>query len=347
MVVPSGSGARVRRRAGLAGALWLVTLSVLAVPADAQQTHLLVVTGLEGDAEHGDQFFEWASGLVETARTTFEMSADQVTYLSDTPDRDPELIDGPATRDAIDQAIADIAARAEPEDTVFIVLFGHGTSDGRDPRFNLRGPDLSAGDFAARLEGLSVERVVFVNTTSASGEFVEALAGPGRTVLTATRRAAEHFDTKFGGFFAEAFGSDAADTNKDRRVSVLEAFNYARNQVERSFEQDGLLQTEHALLDDDGDGEGVQEPDQQQPDGRTSATLYLGIPPARTASGAPIADPALKALYEERLALERQIADLTLVKDVMPPDKYEAELERLATALALKNRDIRQREEQE
>jgi len=340
----------VRRRAGLAGGLALMVLmalGALAAPAAAQDTHLLVVTGLEGDAEHGDRFFEWATTLIGTARTTFQLPAERIIFLSEKPDRDPALIDGRSTREGIDQAVARIAAAVRPEDTVFIVLFGHGTSDGREARFNLPGPDLSAADFAARLESVSARRIVFVNTTSASGDFVKPLAGPGRTILTATRSGTERFDTLFGGYFAEAFGTPGADINKDRRVSVLEAFNYARSQVQRHFEQEGLLQTEHALLDDDGDGEGAMEPDQQQPDGRTSATVYLGIPPATTASGAPITDPALKALYEERLALERQIADLTLVKDVMPPEKYEAELERLGTALALKNRDIRQREEEQ
>ena len=328
----------------LAGLACVLGVTTSAAPATAQDSHLLVVIGLEGDAEHGDRFFAWASQLVETARTRFGLPADRVTFLADKPDRDPENIDGRSTREVIDKALADIAARAKPDDLLFVVLFGHGTSDGREARFNLPGPDLSAADFAARLEGFPTERVVFVNTTSASADFVKALSGPGRTIVTATRTAAERFDTKFGGFFAEALGSDAADTNKDRRVSVLEAFTYARTQVQRGFEQDGFLQTEHALLDDDGDGEGAQEPDALQPDGRTAATLYLGIPPLTTASGAPITDPELRALYDERVALELRIEELKLVKGAMPPEKYEAELERLAVELALKNRDIRQRE---
>jgi hypothetical protein len=65
----------------------------------------------------------------------------------------------------------------------------------------------------------------------------------------------------------------------------------------------------------------------------------------KTASGAPITDPALKALYDERLAFERRIEELKAIKETITVDKYEAELERLATELALKNRDIRAREE--
>jgi hypothetical protein len=341
MVVPPGAGAGVR---GLAG---LLLATMLATPAAAQDTtHLLILSGLDADAEHGDRFFAWASALVETARTRFQSPPERIVYLADKPDRAPDLIAGRATRDAIEQAFADLAGRAAPTDVVFIVLFGHGTSDGRDARFNLPGPDMSAADFRRLLDTLRAERVVFVNTTSASGDFVKALSGPRRTILTATRTAAERFDTQFGGFFVEAFASDEADANKDRRVSVLEAFGYARSQVQRSFEQAGFLQTEHALLDDDGDGEGTQEPEATKPDGRASASLYLGIPPLTTASGAPITDPAIQGLYQERVELERRIQELAAIKDQMPPEKYEAELERLGTDLALKNREIRQREAQ-
>jgi hypothetical protein len=317
----------------------------LATPLAAQDSHLLVVTGLEGDAEHGDRFFEWASRLVDTVRTKFQLPAEQVIFLSEKPERDPKKITGRSTRDAIDKALAGVAARAKPTDVVFVVLFGHGSSDGSDARFNLPGPDLGAADFAKLLGRFQTQRVVFVNTTSSSGEFVKALSGPRRTILTATRTGAERFDTQFGAFFVEAIAGDAADGNKDRRVSVLEAFLYARGQVQRTFEKQGFLQTEHALLDDDGDGEGIQDPDVLKPDGRVAATLYLGTSPITGASGAPITDPALKALYEERVALERRISELGAIKSTMPPEKYEAELEKLATELALKNRDIKQRED--
>jgi hypothetical protein len=317
----------------------------LATPLAAQDSHLVVITGLEGDAEHGDRFFDWASRLVDTVRTKFQLPAERVVFLSEKPERDSAKINGRSTKEAIDKALAGVAAGAKPTDVVFVVLFGHGSSDGGDARFNLPGPDLAAADFAKLLGRFQTQRIVFVNTTSSSGEFVKALSGPRRTILTATRTGAERFDTQFGGFFVEAIASDAADGNKDRRVSVLEAFLYARGQVQRTFEKQGFLQTEHALLDDDGDGEGIQDPDVLKPDGRVAATLYLGMAPITSASGAPITDAALKALYEERLALERRISELGAIKSTMPPERYQAELEKLATELALKNRDIKQRED--
>ena len=54
------------------------------------------------------------------------------------------------------------------------------------------------------------------------------------------------------------------------------------------------------------------------------------------------ADPKLRALYVERRELERRVEGLKLLKDSMDPAKYASELERLATELALKTRQIRE-----
>ena len=52
----------------------------------------------------------------------------------------------------------------------------------------------------------------------------------------------------------------------------------------------------------------------------------------------------MRALYLERQQIERRIESLKLLKSGMEPEKYAAELERLATELALKSRQIRDAE---
>jgi hypothetical protein len=247
---------------------------------------------------------------------------------------------GRSTREGIGKAFAALAASAAENDTVLIVLFGHGTFDGKIAKFNLPGPDMTPADFAPLLAKLRSTRVVFVNTASASGPFVEALSGPGRVVLAATRTGAEKYATLFGGPFVEAFGADAADTDRNGRVSILEAFTYAKAQVAAAYQREGLLQTEHAVLDDNGDREGSMEPGPQAKDGQAAATLSLGS----TRPAAAPANEALRALYAERDALERRIESLKLLKSGMDPDKYTSELEKLATELALKTRQIRDAE---
>ena len=190
------------------------------------------------------------------------------------------------------------------------------------------------------LKKLPTKQVVFVNTASASGPFVEKLSGPGRTIVTATRNGAEQFATLFGGYFVDALTSDAADADKNKRITVLEAFKYAKAEVAKAYEREGFLSTEHALLDDDGDKEGSQDPGPAGKDGKVANLLALG---STDATSLP-SDPKLRALYLERQDLEHRVELLRLQKEQMDPAKYASELEKAVTAVALKTRQIRQAE---
>ena len=138
----------------------------------------------------------------------------------------------------------------------------------------------------------------------------------------------------------DAFGAEAADTDRNGRVSVLEAFEFAKKQVAAEYQRNGLLQTEHAILDDNGDKEGSMDPGGQAKDGQVAAVLSLG---SSHAAAAPPTEQ-LRVLYAERQALERRIESLKLLKSGMDPEKYAAELEKLATELAQKGRQIRDAE---
>jgi hypothetical protein len=318
--------------------LAVVGMLAAAPPAAAQAPHLLVIVGLAGDPEHGELFAKWGAALVDAAAGRFGLPPDRIRYLSEKPDEDSRRAAARSTRVEIAAAFEAIAGTAGPDDTVFVVLIGHGTFDGRAAKFNLPGPDMTAGDFAPLLKKLRGP-VVFVNTASASGPFIEALSGPRRTIVTATRNGSERFATIFGGYFVDALTSDAADMDKNGRVSVLEAFTFARREVATAYEREGILATEHALLDDSGDKEGTAEPTADGREGRVASMLSLGT---LAAADAPPEDPKLRALFEERRALERRVESLRLMKDSMPPERYTSELEKLLVELALKSRQIKE-----
>jgi hypothetical protein len=310
----------------------------LAAPAAAQNVHLMVVVGLAGDPEHAELFQRWASTLVDGATGRLGVAPDHVVYLSDQPEKDAKRVTGKSSQQEIQRALAAIAKNAKADDVVFVVLIGHGTFDGKVAKFNLPGPDMTPADFAPLLKKLPAQHVVFVNTASSSGPFLEELAGAGRTIVTATRTGAERFATLFGGHFVDALFSDSADADKNRRISVLEAFNAAKLGVGRAYEQEGIMLTEHPLLDDSGEGKGVGDPKADGKIGRVAAILSLGTP--HSAEAAP-ADPKMRALYEERRDLERRVEGLKLLKSGMEPARYASELEKLLTALARKGKEIR------
>ncbi|NCW45305.1 MAG: hypothetical protein EBV77_07485 [Gemmatimonadaceae bacterium] len=137
-------------------------------------------------------------------------------------------------------------------------------------------------------------------------------------MVTATRSAVERNDAEFLQHFTRALTTDYADVNKDGRLSVLEAFRFARAEVIKSYEASNRMLTEHAVLSDSV----------------TAGRVAFG----RTAT---TADPRIAALIAERQALESQVAALRARKSGMERAAYEAELETLLIAIAEKTAAIK------
>jgi hypothetical protein len=314
------------------------SLLALAAPAAAQTVHLCVIVGLAGDPEHGELFQRWASTLVDGATDRLGIARDHIVYLSEEPEKDPKRATGKSTQQEIERAFATLAKTVKEDDVVFVVLIGHGTFDGKVAKFNLPGPDMTPANFEPLLKSLPSKHIVFVDTASSSEPFLEELGGPGRTIVTATRTGAERFATLFGGYFIDALMSDTADADKNRRVTVLEAFDAAKLGVARAYEQEGIMLTEHPLLDDSGDKKGTTDPKADGKNGRIASILALGT--VQGADTMPV-DPKMRALYEERRDLERRVEGLKLMKTGMEPARYASELEKLLTDLALKSKQIK------
>jgi hypothetical protein len=326
--IPFAGRVAAMRLALAAGACLLMMGS--AGPVAAQDTYVVVITGVEGDADHGALFHKWASAIVDAAKTKGAIPEANINYLADKPERDATRIKGRSTRENVTKAFAELAERARPSDEVFIVLFGHGSFDGRQAAFNLPGPDLALPDYAKLLEKIRSARIVFVNTASSSGEFAKGLARPGRTIVTATRTGGERNETRFPEFFVEALTGDGADRDRNGRISVQEAFDYAKAKVQQAFEKEGFILSEHATLEEGGAG--------------SAAAVFLDSDRGRSAVVSSVSDPALRAALEEKRTLEDEIAGLRLRKASMPAEQYDRELEKLLTALAQKTRAIQQLE---
>lgn len=316
----------------------LLLLLAAALPVRRQSpepaTHVLLVTGLSGEPRFATAFHADAASIYDAAKARWIRSDSSLVYLAEDPAQDPARIRGRATREAVAAAIATLAARSSSGDVVLIVLIGHGSGQGADSRFNLPGPDASAADFATWLGPLSGRIVVLVNASSGSGDFVPALSGKDRIVVTATKSAMERNEITFADHFAKALVSESADADRDGRVTVLEAFDYARREVTRGYETKNLLATEHALLDDNGDGKGSAAPGAAAGDGALARTVAFGI-------AAPPTDPKVAALVAERRALESQVDALRRRKTAMDSTAYERELERLLLEIATRSAAIR------
>jgi hypothetical protein len=242
-----------------------------------------------------------------------------------------------ATAEEARKAFAAIKAAATADSLVFVALIGHGSFDNQEAKFNLVGPDLSAKDYATLIAALPTHKVVFVDCSSASGEFVKPLSSADRVVITATRSGNEQNLTTFADFFIKGLTETAADTDKNGRISLLEAFNYATKLTADWYKQKGRLATEHGLLDDNGDGAGHEQA--ESGDGAIAKTTYLDSKTLEEAN----ADAEVIKLLEDKQQLEAEIEKLKARKADLKAEEYEAELERLLVELAKTNRRIKAR----
>jgi hypothetical protein len=313
-------------------ALSIFLLLLLSLPATAGRHQLLIVSGLGGTTAYDEQFSELATRLARAARDA-GVAPEQITTLSASADADAARAD----RDTVLAAVSRAAETLDDDDRFFLILIGHGNPRGDGAVFNLPGPDLTATELAAALEAFGERLVTVVNTASSSGPFLARLSAPNRVVITATANAREYHAPLFGEYFVSAFESAGADRDKDERISMLEAFEFASREVRRNYESEKRLLIEHALLDDNGDGEGSQQPGEFAADGALAHRVYLR--PALSASaGAP---PEVLAMQRRKQELELSIAELKQRRDGLPRTQYYDRLEVLLIDLALLNRELR------
>jgi hypothetical protein len=304
---------------------------------------VLIVTGVAGEAALAGAFHKQAMTMIDALTSRFGVPAADIVHLAESPERDASRIKAASTKENIIRELTALGEQSKTGDVLFVMLIGHGSGDDAAARFNVPGPDITAADFARVLDGIGGPTIAFVNAASASGGFVATLSGPNRVIATATKSGMERNQTRFANYFVQAYAGDVADADKDGRVSVLEAYEYARREVARAFEQENHLLTEHAQLDDNGDKKGTAAPDTRSTDGALARRVFLGGRAGSVAAAARAAssDPRVASLEREKDALEARIDSLRRRKASMDSTAYEKALEDLLVQLAEKNKAIR------
>lgn len=303
------------------------------LPPD-QNKFAVIITGIGGEEGYSKQFSEWTASLREKLLGELGFAPEKILTLAETPGTGAQK----ATAENVRQTFVGLRNALSPDNQLFIFFIGHGSFDGKIAKFNLIGPDLSAADYAQLLNNLPARRVVLVNMASASGEFIKPLAGEGRIVVTATRSGMEQNATHFPEYFISALGNPEADTDKNSRVSVLEAFEYASKLTETFYKQKGSLATEHSLLDDNGDGTG--HPKSEEGDGGLAKITFFDSLPQQQAGG----NPELAKLFADRLRLEGEIEQLKTRKAQMKEVEFDDALEKLLIELARLNQNIKSKQ---
>jgi len=302
----------------------LLFASIVCAQKSDPNKFAVIINGAGGEAVYAKQFEEWTRQLSSVLAAKFGFDAKQLTVLKG------------ATAEDVKRTFTTLKTQLDANNVVYVFFIGHGSFDGKESKFNLVGPDLSATEYNALLSSLPTHRIVVFNMSSASGEFIKSLSAKGRIVVTATRSGQETNATRFPGFLIAALNARDADTDQDGHTSVLEAFVYANRLTADFYKQAGRLATEHAMFDDNGDGVGREK--LEQGEGLLARATYLDSLSTDEAA----ASAATGRLLKERTRLEGEIEQLIARKGNMAEAEYEANLERLFIELAKVNRSIRQ-----
>jgi len=305
--------------------LFLCTVPSVRGELLTNQPTIILVIGAPGEAEFGSNFVRQAN-LWDKAFD--QVKCRRITLGLEHPNPTNDLA---RLRQMLE---------AEPKHgpgELWLVLIGHGTFDGKEARFNLRGPDLSATELALWLQPFR-RPLAMINAASSSAPFLNKLSATNRVVITATRSGNEQNFTRFGQYFCEAIADPQADLDQDGQISLLEAFLMASRQAGEFYKVEGRLATEHALLDDNGDGLGtpaewfvglraVKKPkDNVQMDGLLARQFHLVRSPAEQ-----------KLTPEQRARRDALEGDIFLhreKKGQLAEEEYYHELEKLLLELA-------------
>ena len=305
--------------------LVLVVLAAVTRSVASERATVIVVAGAPGEDEYATVFAQ----QVEAWKKVCAQAGAK-----------PIMIGAEAGGATSDRDLLKLALETEIKtgtDEFWLVLVGHGTFNGKEAKFNLRGLDLAATELAEWLKPFQ-RPLAIIATASASAPFLSKLAGQGRVVVSATRSGNEQNYARFGKFFAEAIGDAKSDLDKDGQISLLEAFLSGSQRTAEFYKTEGRLATEHALMDDNGDGLG------------TPADWFRGVRATKQAKDGATLDGTrahqfhlVRSAAEQQLppdararrdALELKIAKLREGKAKLVEAKYFAELEKLLLELA-------------
>lgn len=261
----------------------------------------ILVRGALGDASFEEGFAEMESAWSRASEAAGDIRLHRVT-----------------SKEELREALNGICSVESGE--LWIVLIGHGTHDGRAAKFNLEGEDASAEELASWLAPWTKPLIV-INTASASGPFLPALSGKDRVVVTATQSGGEVYAPAFGLHLARVIAAPEADLDRDGAVSILEATVVAADRVAAQYETENRLATEHALLDDNGDGKG------------TRADWFEGLKLARQPKEAASAD----GQRARQISFVRSLADRGLTEEQR---RHRDELERSLDELKSRRKEM-------
>ena len=305
-----------------------VTLA-LAMPAAAMM-QVCILRGAGGEPRYEERFQQWSDRLARVLVEQCGVPGDHVRAFP------PDSAAPPLTRESATAAMNALANSLQPDDTLLVVLIGHGSLQ-LEPKFMVSGPDISAADVLAWLDAVPPSHQVVLNTASASAAFINALSRPGRVIVTSTRGGDQPNATEFMEHLLRVLEAGRGDQNRDGQLTLSELCDAASASTTQWYESEDYVTTENALLDDNGDALGSRLPldvgNADTKDGALANSIVI-----RSDAVVAGADPARLAAYRDAIAA---VEALKRSKGAMDETAYWDRLESLLLEAARLNRELR------
>lgn len=242
---------------------------LLAAQFARAETRVWVFCGLAGDEEHREKFEGRMGETRKALQTRYGIEGEAVKFFFDGKGGGYE---GATTRETVLAELEKVAAYSKAGDDCWVILMGHATKVKGGMRWNLKGPDLSAGELGDALQ--ESPRLVLWATMTGSFPLLRAAGGEERIVAVATSPPDPENETDFPAGFVAALQA-ATDQNGDEVIDANELFRSAREETLKIYEGLGAIVKELSLLDGDGDGRGTSRPAKVDAEGATRMGLPL------------------------------------------------------------------------
>ncbi len=325
--------------------------------APAGTKRALIVCGLPGDKDHRQPFAETVEKIRAALIDRHGFTGPEIRLQFGGPVAEgagPVLagVRGRATREDIETEAAELRQAIQPEDTLWVILIGHSHYDGKHVYFNVPGPDITEQEFGKLFAGIEAREQVFLITIPASGYFIKHLSAKGRVVVTATEPDLEINETLFPLALADVLAAPPPmpefDADHDGQPTFFDLYIALARNIAKRYTDDELLSTEHAQLDDNGDGRGTElqidylpveqggraKPGKNPPplrengDGAFSLRIAVPLPPPVAAEKPPVENPPVENPPVENPPVENPPVENVPVENLPekpPPEKPDEE----------------------
>jgi len=142
--------------------------------------YAVIIGGIGGQKEFTEEYFDQTNRMYDLLVNKLDYKSENVSYLFEDLAYDSLKIKAKSTAENVRGVMKGLADKMKPDDQLFIFMVGHGTFDGSWSKFNLVGPDLKDIDYAQLLAKLPTNKIILVNTSSASGPFIKKIEWQGK-----------------------------------------------------------------------------------------------------------------------------------------------------------------------